>query len=179
MINGAENLPECLKYAEDEKKPHAYAMLLMITAAKTGDKTIIKNLFREQASDSAFPSKTDYDDANNHKVMEAMIARNISKFVPVEVAKTNGQRHVRKELLLKTGVSENEGYVCWHGLQLLKLDISLLSRITWVKTLRLSRNGIESLPPEISCYLKQVGLYIWLWVPSSHATSGRARQSTN
>ena len=89
-----------------------------------------------------------------------MIVRNISKFVPVtvEIAQNNGQRHVREELLLKTGVSQNEGYICWHGLQLLKLDISLLSRITWVKTLRLSRNGIESLPPDISCYLKQVRL---------------------
>ena len=45
VINGAKNLPECLKYAEEEKKPHAHAMLLMITAAQTGDKTIIQNLF--------------------------------------------------------------------------------------------------------------------------------------
>ena len=133
-------------------------MLSMITAVQTGDKSIIQNLFREQASD--FLSKSDYDHTSNHKVQEVMIARNISKFVPEESAHNyRGQRQVREELLLKTGVNQNEGYVCWHGLHLLKIDISLLSRITWVKTLRLSRNGIESLPLELSCYLKQVGLH--------------------
>ena len=89
-------------------------------------------------------------------MQKAVLSGNISTVVPIEIARHNGQNQVREELLLKTDVNQEEGYVYWHGLRLLSLDITWLKKIAWVKKLRLTRNGFMSLPPEMGLYLKQV-----------------------
>ena len=154
VVKGAKNLQSCLQYAKDEKKPQARAMMLMIIAAQTGDKAIVQKLFGEPAP--GLQNKQDYEDDGFGDVQRAVLSGNISTVVPIEIARCNGQNQVREALLLKTDVNQEEGYVYWHGLRLLSLDIAWLRKITWVKKLRLARNGFKSLPPEMATYLKQV-----------------------
>ena len=155
VVKGATEFLSCLQYAKDEKKPQARAMLLLIIAAQTGDKAIIQKLFAEPAP--GLQSKQDYEDDAFGDAQKAVLSGNISIVVPIEIARRNGQSQVREELLMKTNVNQEEGYVYWHGLRLLSLDITWLRKIAWVKKLRLARNGFKSLPPEMATYLKQVG----------------------
>ena len=152
--NGAKELVSCLQYAKDEKKPKARAMLLLIIAAQTGDNAIVQKVFAEPAP--GLQNKLDYEDDAFGDVQKAVLFGNISTVVPIEIARRNGQSQVREELLLKTDVNQEEGYVYWHGLHLLSLNITWLRKIAWVKKLRLARNGLKSLPPEMATYLKQV-----------------------
>ena len=152
-MKGATELQACLQYAKKEKKPHACAILLLIIGAKTGDKAIIQNLFDEPVPD--LQSRQGYENEFGD-VRKAILSGNISTVVPIEIARRYGQIQVREELLLKTDVNQEEGYVNWHGLRLLQLDVAWLRKIAWVKKLRLSWNGFKSLPPEMATYLKQV-----------------------
>ena len=154
VVKGAKELQSCLQYAKDKKKPHARAMLLLIIAAQTGDKEIVRKVFAEPAP--GLQNKQDYEDDAFGDVQKAVLSGKISMIIPIEIAGRNGQSQVREELLLKTDVNQEEGYVYWHGLRLLQLDIAWLRKIAWVKKLRLARNGFKSLPPEIATYLKQV-----------------------
>lgn len=154
VVKGAKELQSCLQYAKDEKKPCARAMLLLIIAAQTGDKAIIQKLFAEPAP--GLQNKQDYEDDAFGDVQKAVLSGNISTVVPIKIAYRNGQSQVREELLLKTDVNQEDGYVYWPGLRLLQLDIAWLRKIAWVKKLGLARNGFKSLPPEMATYLKQV-----------------------
>ena len=154
VVKGAKDLQLCLQYAKDERKPCTRAMLLLIIAAQTGDKAIIQKLFDEPAP--GLQNKQDYEDDAFGDVQKAVLSGNISTVVPIEIARRNSQNQVREELLLRTDVNQEEGYVYWHGLHLLQLDIAWLRKIAWVKKLRLARNGFKSLPPEMAIYLKQV-----------------------
>ena len=154
VVKGAKELQECLSQAKETKKPHARAMLLLIIAAQTGDKAIVQKLFGEPAP--GLTNKQEYEDDGFRDVQEAVLSGNISTIVPIEIARRNCQSQVREELLLKTDVNQEEGYVYWHGLRLLQLDIAWLRKIVWVKKLRLARNGFKTLPPEMATYLKQV-----------------------
>ena len=146
VVKGAKEVQECLSYAEIEKKHNAHALLLMIMAAQTGDVEMICKLFGEPA-----PEFTG--------VQLAVRSNSVSTLVPIEIARCNGQIQVREELLLKTDVNQEEGYVYWYGLQLLDLELSWLRKIAWVKTLRLARNCFKVLPNEMGYYLKQVSIH--------------------
>ena len=154
IVKGATNLEDCLKIAKEEKKPHARAMILLVKAAQTGNKAIVQKLFGETAVGLENPR--DYSDDSFSDVQKGVLSGKVSTVVPIEIARRNGQAAVREELLLKTDVNQEEGYVYWHGLRLLHLDISWLRKIHWVKKLRLARNGFKNLPPEMGTYLKQV-----------------------
>ena len=154
VVKGAKELQSCLQYAKDEKKPYARAMLLLIIAAQTGDKALVWKLFGEPAS--GLQNKQDYEDDGFIDVVKAVLSGNISTVTPIEIARCYRQSQVREELLLRTDVNQEEGYVYWHGLHLLQLEISWLKKIAWVKKFRLARNGFTNLPPEITTYLQQV-----------------------
>ena len=154
IVKGSTNISECLRYAKNARKPNARAMLLLIKSAQTGDVAIIQKVFGEHTPGLQNPQE--YEDDGLCLVQEAALSGNISTAVAIEIARRNQHHDVREELLFKTDVNEEEGYGYWHSLQLLQLDISWLRRITWVKKLRLARNGLKSLPPEIALYLKQV-----------------------
>ena len=154
VVKGARNLQACLIYAKDEKKPHARAMLLLIIAAQTGNKAIVQKLFGEPVP--GLQNMAEYEDEGFRQVQEAVLSGNISTLVPIEIARRNGQAQVREELLLKTDVNQEEGYVYWYGLRLLQLDVGWLRKIAWVKDLILARNGFKTLPPEMAIYLRQV-----------------------
>ena len=89
-------------------------------------------------------------------VQEAVLSGKVSTVVPIEIARRNQHVQIREELLLKTDVNQEEGYVYWHGLRLLNLEVPWLRRINWVKRLRLARNGFKTLPNAMGNYLKQV-----------------------
>ena len=143
VVKGAKEIQECLKYAESEKKHKARALLLMIMAAQTGDVEMIQKLRGEPVS-------------GLEEVQTAIHSNDVSTLVPIEIARRCGKTQVRGELLIMTDVNMEEGYVYWHGLRLLQLEMSWLSRISWVKTFRLARNGFKFLPEEMAYYLKQV-----------------------
>ena len=143
VVKGAKEIQECLKYAESEKKHKARALLLMIMAAQTGDVEMIQKLRGEPVP-------------GLEEVQTAIHSNDVSTLVPIEIARRCGKTQVRGELLIMTDVNLEEGYVYWHGLRLLQLEMSWLSRISWVKTFRLARNGFKFLPEEMAYYLKQV-----------------------
>ena len=158
ISHGATNISECLRYTKDTEKPHARAMLLLVKAAQTGDKAIVQRMFGERAPD--LQNRHEYEDDGFRQVQEAVLSGNISTVVPIEIARRYGHSHVREELLLKTKVNEEEGYVYWHDLRLMQLEIPWLKQIAWVKRFKLARNGFKTLPPEMATYLKQVCLYL-------------------
>ncbi len=157
VVKGAKNLDACLEYAQTEKKPHARAMLLLIKAASSGNKSIVKKLFGE-AVDKPDNLK-DFSDNGFSDVQKAVLSGEVSTVVPIEIARRNRHIHVREELLLKTDVNQEEGYVYWHDLSLLQLEVPWLRRINWVKRLRLARNGFKTLPNDMGNYLKQVDIF--------------------
>ena len=154
VVKGARNLTECLEYAQRENKPHARAMLLLITAASSGNKTIVQRLFGETVDKP--DSSRDFSDSGFPDVQKAVLSGKVSTVVPIEIARRHGHLQVREELLLKTDVNREESYVYWHGLRLLNLEVSWLRRINWVRRLRLARNGFKTLPNDMGNYLKQV-----------------------
>ena len=154
VVKGAKNLDACLEFAQTEKKPHARAMLLLIKAASSGNKAIVQKLFGEAVDKPDNPRE--FSDSGFPDVQKAVLSGKVSTVVPIEIARRNGHLQVREELLLKTDVNQEEGYVYWHGLRLLQLEVPWLRRINWVKRLRLARNGFKALPNDMGNYLKQV-----------------------
>ncbi len=155
VIKGAKNLDECLALAVQEDKPHTRAILLLIKAAFTGNRVIVQKLFGETV-DKAENVRDQFSDPGFEEVQKAVLSGKVSTIVPIEIARRNGNFQVREEILLKTDVNQEEGYVYWHGLRLLQLEVSWLRRIFWVKRLRLARNGFKILPNDMEIYLKQV-----------------------
>ena len=149
-----------MEIAITNQKPHSRAMLLLVKAGITGNKSIIQKLFGDAVSNPSSLDPREFNDDQFAEVQQAVLSGKVSTVVPIEIARRNGNNQVREELLLKTDVNQEEGSVFWHGLRLLSLDISWLRRISWVKRLRLARNGFKSLPQEMGTYLKQVGASI-------------------
>ena len=156
VVKGAKNLEECLEYSQRNNKPHARAMLMLIKAASTGNKAIVQKLFGETVD----KADRDFSDAGFSDVQEAVLSGKVSTVVPIEIARRNHHVQIREELLLKTDVNQEEGYVYWHGLRLLNLEVPWLRRINWVKRLRLARNDFKTLPNDMGNYLKQV--CVWM-----------------
>ena len=156
IVKGASNREDCLETAIVEKKPHSRAMLLLVRAGDNGNKDIVKKLFGDPTANASGLSPREFGDDQFPDVQRAVLSGKVSTVVPIEIARRNGNGAVREELLIRTDVNQEEGSVFWHGLRLLSLDISWLRRISWVKRLRLARNGFKSLPPEMGTYLKQV-----------------------
>ncbi len=154
VIKGAKDLQSCLEIATKEKKLKARAMLLLILAATSGDKTIVQRLFGEPVEDRNSFSDWFLDD-DFKDVQRIVQSGSVSTVVAIEMARRHGNPHVREALILKTDVRATEGSVSWHGLRLLKVDEALLEKISWVKTLRLARNGLKVLPDNIGHFLTQ------------------------
>ena len=145
------DVPDYIKFAEDKRKPHAKAMLLLIMAAQAGDmdmlcklrlKTVDKETF---GNDSKFPL-----------IHSSLLLVNITPTVPIEIARKNGHFQVRNEIVMKTNVYADEKEVNWSGMQLKELDASWANRISWVERLKLCRNRLTVLQNEIGQYLQQV-----------------------
>lgn len=156
ILAGAESIDECLSIAAQEKKPYARAMLLLIKAAQTDDQSIVQKVFGEPAPN--LRNKEYFADSELFRNVQSAILRGdvISVGVPIAIAGKYGNARVKEELLLRTKVDQEVGCIDWDGLQLLSLETGWLRKIAWVEDLNLSRNGFQTLPPEMGTYLKQV-----------------------
>ena len=155
VLHGSRNIFECLRYAGYANKPHARAMLLLIKAAQTGDIALVQKVFSEPVT-----VLLDKEQCLDDLYYDFFKGQEPALSVPIEIARRYGNGRVREELLLKSNVNQEEGYVYWNDLRLLHLDISLLRKIPWVKKLMLARNRLRNLPPEIGSYLKQVSTIV-------------------
>ena len=144
------NIAECIKIAERMEKHHAHAMLLLIKVALSGDIKILNHLVLESVQYYR------YKEDLLPLVYCGLLYVTVSSNVPIEIARQNNQTQLMHELVMKTNVYPEEGYIYWIGLQLHELSVLLLERIYWVKNLWLSRNKLATLPDDIDKYLNQV-----------------------
>ena len=148
------NNNDCIQLAEREGKHRAYVMLSLIAAALSGNIESINRLSLE-------PYLEEYNESDDplSLVHCDLFSIDVSSKVPIEIAQQSDQIKVVNELLLRTNVCPDEGYVYWVGLQLQAVDVALLQEIHWVKKLRLARNKLATLPEEMKYYLQQVYHY--------------------
>ena len=150
-LSGPLDIHECISIAEKEGKPHARALLMLIMAAQTGDKDMLSQLHLETVDKEYLG-----DDSKFPLIHSSLLFVNINPTAPIEIAHRNGHSQIRHVMVMKTNVYPKEKAVYWSGMQLQKLDISLISRVSWVEQLKLDRNGFTVLPNEIGQYLQQV-----------------------
>ena len=136
---------EALTQSENEKKPYARAMLLLVKAAMQNNVNLVLLLFSEPANEQ----EAYYEERR------AVASSDISTAIPIEIARKHKNAQVREELLLKTDVHRLEKSVYWNGLKLQSLEVSWLHRIHWVEKLIMAQNGLKTLPGEMEL-LKQV-----------------------
>ena len=142
---GAKNIDECLALARKKGIINAAtAMLLLMKAASTGDKTLLS---LRAASSSMEEEVTGC--ANKH-VTEAIRSGKMSTNYALEVAQRAGQHVVKRELLLSTKVNKANGIVnlCLDK----KLLHSVCDWLTW--KLDLSANVLTRLPEEVNLLSK-------------------------
>ena len=159
-----ENIKQCIELAEKEGKHRAHVMLSLIAAALSGNIESLNHLSLEPGSKEekeVITFKLIYmeEDDNNEPLSLihcGLFSVDVSSKVPIEIAQQSNQIKIVNELLLRTNVYPDEGYVYWVGLQLRAIDIALLREIYWVRKLRLSRNKLTTLPEELGDYLYQV-----------------------
>lgn len=160
---GAANIDECIYVAQRENKPHAHAILLLTKAAMYGSMHAIQRLFEEP---NAMPDNS-LDDGF-HAVQMAFRSGVVSSKTPLEIAHRAKNNQVYEEILVRTDINKEEGYVYWDQLKLYHLDASWLMRISWVKKLSLAENGFNTLPDTIGDYLKSVSEAVATGGPSLH-----------
>lgn len=156
IVKGAPNIAEALKLSVEKKKHQTTAVLLLATAAIQGNRHQIRVLFGEATGALLLPENQEVPTEDVEHIQAAVASGKVSTVVPIEMAHCHQQNTVLEELLLHTDINEKQGTVFWHGLRLLYLDISWISRVYWVKHFRLDRNGLKSMPTEVEHYLNQV-----------------------
>lgn len=136
---------------------HARAMLLLIKAAQTDDRSIVQKLFGEPAPN--LRNKEYFADSEFCNIIQNAMLRGdvISVGVPIAIAGKYGNTRVREALLLRRKVNQEEGYIYWDGLQLIRLEIGWLRKIAWVKDLNLSGNGFQKNTTTRGGYLFEAG----------------------
>ena len=151
-LSGPINIHDCIKFAEKEEKSHARALLLLILAAQTSDMNVLSQLHLKTVD------KENFGDAKSKSplIHSSQLLVNVSPTVPIEIAHRRGHSQVREEMIMKTYVYPEEKRVHWSGMQLKELEVSWMSRISWVERLKLDRNGLTVLPNELGQYLQQV-----------------------
>ena len=147
---GAKNIDECLALAEKKGIVNAAtAMLLLMKAALTGDKTLLPlnpNFVRAASSSLEQESRS----CSNEHVSRAMRSGRVSTTDALAVAQRTGQHAVKRELLLSTNVNKKSGIVDWSKLHLFALDVQLLQNLCdWLRKLDLSANMLTRVPEEV------------------------------
>ena len=153
ILYGATNIDIALAKSRQLKHYAVTAVFLIIKAAMENDRNLVQKLYGENVSGYTKVSLTEEDDLA--ELQAAVATTNIRTVVPIEISRRNNAGAVREELLLRTDVDKDSGVVLWFGLCLTQLEISWLRKIYWVKQLKLARNELSSLPPEMGSYLKQ------------------------
>ena len=103
-------MEKCMDIAIKEQKLHSRAMLLLVKAGITGNKSIIQKLFGDAVSNPNSLDSREFNDDQFAEVQQIVLSGKVSTVVPIEIARINGNKQVFEELLLKTGVNQ-EGSV--------------------------------------------------------------------
>ena len=150
LLRGATNIDQALEESRRLQQILITASLLVIKAAMENDRTLVLKLYGEPTQESSTLKEDNLIELQN-------IVRNngVKTVVPIEIARRNNSSAVREELLLRTDVDKERGTVSWFGLHLVKMEISWLRKIHWVRELKLARNELSSVPLEMGNYLKQ------------------------
>ena len=150
ILRGATNIDQALEESRRLQQILVTASLLVIKAAMKNDQTLVLKLYGEPTQETGTLIEDNLIELQN-------IVRNdgVKSVVPIEIARRKNSSDVREELLLRTDVDKERGTVLWFGLHLVKIEISWLRKIHWVQELKLARNELTSLPPEMGNYLKQ------------------------
>ena len=154
---GAKNIDECLALAAKEKGgvTNATAMLLLMKAALTGDKTLLPMASFDRVTSSTLEQELRGCSQTTDLVTESVEEGEISTSVALEVAQRSGQHGVKRALLLSTKVDRIKESVDWSKLRLVGLDVQLLhSLCDWLKRLDLSGNMLKRVPEEMSLLSK-------------------------
>ena len=152
---GAKNIDECLALAEKKGIVNsATAMLLLMKAALTGDKTLLPlNPSFVRAASTNLEQET--KSFSNEHVTQAVHGGKISTTDALAVAQRAGQHAVKRELLLSTNVNRESGIVEWSKLHLFALDVQLLQSLCdWLRMLNLSANMVTRVPEEVNLLSK-------------------------
>ena len=149
---GARNIDECLALSEKKGIVNSgTAMLLLMKAALTGDKTLLPlNPSFVRAASSSLEQEIKSCSNEHDIVTQAVRSGKMSTTDALEVAQRNGQHAVKRELLLSTNVNKESGIVDWSKLRLCSLDVQLLRNLCdWVRKLDLSANMLTGVPKEV------------------------------
>ena len=152
---GAKNIDECLAFAEKKGIVNsATAMLLLMKAALTGDKTLLPlNPSFVRAASSSLEQETKR--CLSEHVTRAIRSGKVSTTDALEVAQRTGQHAVKRELLLSTNVNKESGIVDWSKLRLCALDVQLLLNLcNWLRKFDLSANMLTRVPEEVNLLSK-------------------------
>ena len=150
---GATNIDECIQLAKEKGQINATAMLILLKAALTGDRTML-HIFGDASLNPEFASLSLTSEFNS-KMNRAVERRAISTVHPLEVAQQTGQHSVVYELLLLTRIKKSSGSVDWSSLHLVSIDKYLIEKMcNWVTRLNLASNRLKSIPAEIEMLVK-------------------------
>ena len=152
---GAKNIDECIQLAKEKGVINATAMLILLKAALTGDKTLLYIFQTGYASLTPEFAGLNLTRQVNLKIAQAVRSHTISTIRILEVAQQSGQHSVVQELLLLTRTNELIGSINWSNLHLVSMDRCLVHRMcNWVTALNLSSNKLKSIPAEIEILTK-------------------------
>ena len=155
---GAKNIDECVELAHKKRVVNAIAMLLLMKAALTGDKSILYSVISRLIK----PEFTcTFKVANNDALIMNLAAAVVLKhraciLLPLHLAQVNGHYCIIRELLmLEIYIDKQEGSIDWCDLSLVSLDTQLLEASgDWLKLFLLTANRLRSLPKEIGMLKK-------------------------
>jgi len=155
IIRGATNIDKAIEKSHQLKRHAMTAALLFNKAAMKNDLTLIRKLFGENVDGLDTTLLLLNKDNDFSEIQRSVHDQTVKIMLPMEVARQFNAHSAREELLLRTKVDRENCSVQWVDLGLMNLENSWLHKISWLKNLNLSCNGLTSLPPEIGSYLKQ------------------------
>ena len=153
ILHGATNIDLALAESRNLRQHAVTAALLIIKAAMVNDRILVLHLYGENVKGEQTKLLLRDDDLT--ELQAAVASNNIETVIPIEISTRNYASAVREELLLRTCVDKNNKIVLWCNLHLMQLEASWLSKINWVKVLKLAQNDFVSLPPNMGSYLMQ------------------------
>ena len=152
---GAKNIDECIQLAKEKEIIGATAMLVLLKAALSGDKTMLYVFQTGNTSLSPEFAALNLTSRANSQISRTVRIRMISTIYALEIAQRSGQHSVVHELLLLTRTKKHIGSVDWSNLHLVGIDKYVLHRMcNWITTLNLSSNKLRSIPAEIEILTK-------------------------
>ena len=147
---GARNIDECIQIAKEKDITKAFAMLLLLKIALTGDKA----MFFMYTKTVSLP----HESKPLHKIAEIkkiLLSGDLPTRMPLEVAQQSGHHKIWRKLLMLTGVNYERGHVNWSKLNLMSLDVvSLRPFSSWLTEFMLSSNMLRKVPKDFDILKK-------------------------